>query len=161
MTYLPRSLGVTLLAMLVQLFLIWLFYPTPDQFVLTKTVTGTYVFDVGNSKSRTYTAIEQVRDSRTVREPLFCSVSFIGPMGSCEQKYLDGRLVTADIGRYKHLFGEGSVPMRITSNKQIFLDRDKKQWDEEWLTASLIVATFASIVIGVLFRLFELKTLRK
>lgn len=130
-----------------QLVVIWWLAPSPNQFAVTRPIVGTYKYDGGNARSRTYTKIDEL--------PIFCSASFIGPLDSCGRSYLKGTRVRADVAEYRHLFGSGEIVVVIRSGNATLLQRSADEMVSNWIFNSFLTAFLNAVIAASAFFVFR------
>lgn len=144
---------VFLVTSIFQGLVIWWLYPAPEDFAPFKTVTGIYSYNGGGAKSRPRSFID--------KKEVFCSISYLGPEGSCAYRYLEGKLVTAQIAHYKHLFGIGEVLMEIKGPYPIYAYSGDEQMVESWRSNSIGSSILNSFIAALIFFLIKKTSLDK
>ena len=138
-----------LACVLIQLPLIWWFYPDPIDFSPNTTVHGMYAYN-GNGRLQATSTISG--------RSLFCGISYLGAEGNCGSK-LAGQFVTAKLATYKHLFGEGKVLMeaRAPNGDEIIYSADLRM--ELWRFNSGLVAVHTAFLLSlcVVYPIFKFK----
>jgi hypothetical protein len=140
-TTLKRGVVAALTCLVVQALLIWWLFPTPTDFLPTRSVSGTYIFDGGTLHSRS--------TSKIGNASLFCAISYFGPEDGCSQR-LDGKVTTASLASYRHLFGTGEVVVELVAADGDRVSYTSAVLMRQWRSISWLVAIQTSLIAAIL-----------
>jgi len=144
---LPRRLtpfNSFFLALAIELILIWWVYPSPNDFGTIETMTGIYTFD-GHRKSRSYLKF----DTGSGRRELLCSPDFVGGASPCGMEHLDKQIVTVQLVRYRHLFGEQDVLVGLSTKSNVHISYNSEALVSEWLRKSIYFSILYAFIFAM------------
>lgn len=141
---------MVLLSLAIQLLLIYQYYPGGESFRDVTEIYGTYRYDGGVSRTRTYTFIEQNVDSRNKSRTLFCSISFWGGENSCFHKELNGKSVTVQLTQYESLFGRVDALSKLMVGSAVVVEKSRDELITEWRRMSFQNIVFFTVFLGVI-----------
>lgn len=140
--------GVWLGAFVLQIALMWLYYPSKDLFSTTEVKSGLYTFDGG--------AVRTAATSTINGEIVSCGVSVVGPENSCSSE-LHNKIVTAKFVKLPTIFGPSPVLVEASIAGKTVLKYTPEQQIKYWRDLSVISAIRWSVIVaGVFFVAYRL-----
>jgi hypothetical protein len=127
--------------------LICALYPSHGDFVPVKTYSGKYMLDVQRHEDNSCIGGFPIQGGHCV----YCGLSFDEAAGSCGHKELDNQFVTAEIARYRNLFGQREVLVRLSSNGKNYIDSSEAQLIQRWIDRSEISAILNATIVTIVF----------
>ena len=144
-----RYCCIALACGLIQAALIFRFQPSPSDFSVNRTISGTYKVSDGQGGTLTTTSVNG--------ESLYCVINYLGPRNSCITRY-EGRDVTVKLASYRHVFGSGNVVVEIAANtgdRTIFtVNKLMHLWWFSSIGFGLLMTAASAVVFGFIYQFF-------